>query len=350
MIAELAPGDLIKSFFTLGGSESTEVAIAIARQYTGRYKIISRYKGYHGASYGAASVGGNPARMPVGPGLVGTIHTLWQDCFRCPFGQTYPGCHIECVEHIDQIIQLEGPDQIAAVIVEPIVSGLDMRSTEYLPRLRQICDQYGILLVADEIVTGFGRTGRWFGCEHYGVVPDMMTLAKGMNAGYAAVGAVTVSAKIADYFEDHHLPSLFTSNGHPLGFAACIAVLKTLKSEGLVENAQHNGEVLAVELPKIMKRHRSVGNTHGRGMLWMIDMVRNRETKAPMSNATRPGTAGPDDPSNQILRHMEGLGLSVTIHGNHLRVSPPLIMTEAQLREGLEILDEGLLFADELAD
>jgi taurine--2-oxoglutarate transaminase len=350
MIAELTPGDLDKSYFTLGGSEAIEVAVMIARLYTGRYKIISRYKGYHGASYGAASVGGTPARMPVGPGLVGTVHTLWQDCFRCPFGQTYPGCHIECVEHIDQVIQLEGPDQIAAVIVEPIVSGLDMRAPEYFPRLRQICDKYGILLIADEIVTGFGRSGRWFGSDHYGVVPDMMTLAKGMNSGYAAVGAVTVNKKIADYFDDHQLGVLFTSGALPLGLATCIAVLEVVKSEGLVDNARRNGEILEVELPKIMQRHRSVGNTYGKGMLWMIDMVRNRETKAPMSSAIRPNAMAPDDPIGQIREHLMSLGLSAHFNGNNLRVSPPLIMTGAELREGLAIIDEGLLFADELAD
>ena len=179
------------------------MAIQLARMYTGRHKIISRWRSYHGATYGALSVSGGTGRLPAGPGIPGAVHVMWQDCYRCPFGQSYPGCGLECVEHIEQIVRLEGPDQIAAIIAEPFVGMVDDPPPEYFPRLREICDKYGIVMIADEIITGFGRMGKWFGCDHFGVVPDIMTIAKGMNSGYAAVGATVVSRNIGDFFRDH---------------------------------------------------------------------------------------------------------------------------------------------------
>jgi taurine---2-oxoglutarate transaminase len=347
---EVMPGDLVKSFFTLGGSECIDVAVSFARMYTGRHNIISRYKSYHGATYGAGSVSGEPDRLPIGPGVAGIVHTLPQDCYRCPFGQHFPGCHVECVEQIEQVIQLEGPDQIAAVVAEPLVTGLDQRSPDYYPRLRQICDKHGILLVADEIVTGFGRTGKWFGSDHFGVVPDIVLTAKGLNSGYAAVGAVTVSQKIADYFDDHPIGLVFTSGGHPSGFAACIAVIETIKSEGLVENARRLGDIFQSELPKLQEQHRCVGNAHGRGMLWMLDLVKNRESKDPLGDATRSNRRVKGGPIDQIRQFMLEKGLIVQPRGSNLRITPPLIATEAQVYEGLAIVDDALTFGDSLVD
>jgi taurine--2-oxoglutarate transaminase len=345
-IAALTPGDLVQSFFTLGGSESTEVAIQLARMYTGRHKIVSRYKSYHGATYGALSVSGGAARLSAGPGIQGAVHALWQDCYRCPFGQRYPGCGLECAEHIEQIINLEGPDQIAALIAEPIVGWVDDPPPEYYPRLREICDKHGIVLIADEIITGFGRTGRWFGCDHFGVVPDMMTIAKGMNSGYAAVGAVVVSRKIADFFQKHPIAFGFTSGGQPLGFAACLAVLETIRSEGLVENSQRMGAILEVELARLKERHPSVGHVHGRGLWWFLELVRDRPSKAPLGtgaashNMVRAGVA------EQMRQFMAGRGLLCHASGSLRRIQPPLIVTEAQLREGLAIVDAALDLAD----
>jgi taurine--2-oxoglutarate transaminase len=348
-IAELTPGDLVQSFFTLGGSESTEVAIQLARIYTGRHKVVSRYKSYHGATYGALSVSGGAARLPAGPGIHGAVHALWQDCYRCPFGQRYPGCGLECVEHIDQIIALEGPDQVAAVIAEPIVGWVDDPPPEYYPRLREICDRHGIVLIADEIITGFGRTGSWFGCDHFGVVPDMMTIAKGMNSGYAAVGAVVVSRKIADFFQQHPIGFGFTSGGQPLGFAACLAVIETIRAEGLVDNARRIGAILEGELARLEERHPSVGHVHGRGLWWFLELVRDRQSKAPLGSAAASHNMVKSGIAEEMRQFMARRGLLCHASGSLVRIQPPLIVSEAQLREGLAIVDAALDLADAAA-
>jgi taurine--2-oxoglutarate transaminase len=345
-IAALTPGDLVQSFFTLGGSEATEVAIQLARVYTGRHKIVSRYKSYHGATYGALSVSGGAARLQAGPGIHGAVHALWQDCYRCPFGQRYPGCGLECVEHIDQIIRLEGPDQVAAVIAEPIVGWVDDPPPEYYPRLREICDRHGILLIADEIITGFGRTGRWFGCEHFGVVPDMMTVAKGMNSGYAAVGAVVVSQRIADFFRDRPIAFGFTSGGQPLGFAACLAVIETIRAEGLVDNAHRMGAILELELARLAERHPSVGHVHGRGLWWFLELVQDRRSKAPLAAAAVSHNMVKAGVAEEMKRFMAERGLLCHASGSIVRLQPPLVVSEAQLREGLAVVDAALDIAD----
>lgn len=346
LIAEVVPGDLVQSFFTLGGSEANEVAIQLARMFTGRYKIISRWRSYHGATYGALSVSGGTGRLPAGPGIPGAVHVLWQDCYRCPFGQRYPGCGLECVEHIEQVVRLEGPDQIAAIIAEPFVGGVDDPPPEYWPRLREICDQHGILLIADEVITGFGRTGRWFGCDHFGVVPDIMTVAKGMNSGYAAVGATVVSQKIAEFFHERPIGFGFTSGGQPLGFAACIAVIETIKAESLVDNAQRLGELLTVELARLKERHPSIGHVHGRGLWWYLELVRDRQTKAPLVSPLKPSNVAEVGTLDEIRQFLLGNGLLTVAGGSVLRIQPPLSITEAQLREGLAIIDDALAIAD----
>jgi taurine--2-oxoglutarate transaminase len=314
--------------------------------YTGRHKIISRYKSYHGATYGALSVSGGAARLQAGPGIYGAVHALWQDCYRCPFGQHYPGCGLECVNHIDQLIALEGPDQIAAVIAEPIVGWVDDPPPEYYPRLREICDKHNILLIADEIITGFGRTGEWFGCDHFGVVPDIMTIAKGMNSGYAAVGAAVVSRKLAEFFHERPIAFGFTSGGQPLGFAACIAVIETMRAEGLVENARRMGDVLQVELGRLKERHPSVGHIHGRGLWWFLELVRDRQTRTPLAAAQTSHNIVRAGPAESLRQAMLQRGLLCHASGSIVRIQPPLVINETQLREGLAIVDEALALAD----
>ena len=350
MIAEVCPGDLGQSFFTLGGSEANEVAIQLARMYTGRSKIISRWRSYHGATYGALSVSGGTGRLPAGSGIPGAVHVMWQDCYRCPFGQSYPGCGLECVEHIEQIVRLEGPDQIAAIIAEPFVGMVDDPPPEYFPRLREICDKHGIVMIADEIITGFGRMGKWFGCDHFGVVPDIMTIAKGMNSGYAAVGATVVSCKIGDFFRDHPISFGFTSGGQPLGFAACIAVIETIKAEDLVGNAHRLGEILKVELAQMKERHPSIGHIHGEGLWWFMDLVRDRETREPLDSPNTPSNMAGAGPMEEIRQFLLENGLLALVSGSALRIQPPLSITEAQLQEGLALIDRALSIADENAN
>ena len=351
LIATYAPGDLTKSYFVVGGSEANEVAIQLARLYTGRTKIISMYRGYHGATYGAHSISGGINRHAAGLGIPGVVHALEQDCYRCPFGQTYPGCRIECAEQIEHVIQLEGADDVAAVIVEPIRvgDGVMIPPAEYLPKLRDICDRYGVLLIFDEVVTGFGRTGKWFACEHWNVVPDILTLAKGLNSGYAAVGAAVVRDRIAAYFDDHVIPFGFTNGGQPLAFAASCAVIETLRDEGLVERSARLGEVLLEELQTLRSRHVSLGEIRCLGLMAGIELVRNRETREPLVPVLAPRNVPTASPLDPFKKRLLERGLIAPIGGNVLRLYPPLCVTDAELGRGLAIVDEALELTDALA-
>jgi taurine--2-oxoglutarate transaminase len=347
-IAAVAPGDLTKSFFTVGGSEANEVAIQLARLYTGRQKIITSYRGYHGATYGGHSLSGGVARNASGFGIPGVVHALWQDCYRCPFGQTYPGCKIECAEQYAHLIELEDPKQVAAIMIEPIRvgDGVQIPPPEFLPRLREICDRYDVLLILDEIVTGFGRTGRWFACEHWDVVPDIITLAKGMNSGYAAVGAVTVNRKLADYFEDHFIHFGFTNGGQPLAFAAASAVIDAYHQDGLVERSARLGELLLAELREMQARHPSLGDVRGLGIMAALELTRDSATREPLLSPIAPVNYSAPSPVDAFKERLLERGLIAPLRGSTLRVYPPLCVTEAELRRGLEIVDEALELTD----
>ncbi|MGB3906334.1 MAG: aminotransferase class III-fold pyridoxal phosphate-dependent enzyme, partial [Anaerolineae bacterium] len=208
LLAEVTPGDLAKTFFTLGGAEAVDNAIKLARLYTGRQKIVTRYRSYHGATYGAISATGDPRRHPVEPGIPGIVRVFDPYCYRCVFGQEPETCHRECITHIEEVIKFEGPDRVAALLLEGVTgtSGIFVPPDDYWPRLREMCDKYGILLISDEVMSGFGRTGEWFGVDNWHVVPDMMVVAKGLTSGHVPLGAVVVSQSIADHFEDRYLP------------------------------------------------------------------------------------------------------------------------------------------------
>ena len=231
MLSELAPGDLNKVFFTLDGAEANENAIRMARLFTGKSKILARYRAYHGATLGALSASGDPRRFYAEPTPTGFVHIPDCYCYRCPFEKTYPECNVLCARYVDDVIQMEG--NVAAVLVETIVgsNGLLIPPVEYLQVLKQICEKHGVLLILDEVMAGIGRAGRWFACEHYGVVPDLLTLAKGITSGYVPIGAVLISSKIAEFFEDRYFPCGLTFSSHPLACAAGIASLTVMKEE-----------------------------------------------------------------------------------------------------------------------
>jgi len=218
LLAEITPGDLGKTFFTLGGAEANENAIKFARLHTGRQKILTRYRSYHGATAGAMALSGDPRRLPVEPLIPGVVHLQDPYCYRCPFGWTLDTCHRECIQHVEQIVRFEGPENVAAIILEGVTgtSGLMIPPDDYWPQMRQICDQYDILLIDDEVMSGFGRTGEWFGIDHWQVAPDIMTMAKGLTSGYVPLGAVVVSKAIAERFESRPLPLGLTYSGHPV--------------------------------------------------------------------------------------------------------------------------------------
>lgn len=346
-LAAVTPGDLTKTFFTGGGTDAVETAIKMARAYTGRQKIVSRYRSYHGNTYGAGTLSGDPRRLPLEPAVPGVVRALDHYCYRCPFGLTYPGCNVQCVSHIEELIQLEGPESVAAVIAEPVVSanGGLVPPVEYWPRLRAICDRYGILLIADEVVTGFGRTGRWFACQHWGVQPDLMVLAKGLTAGQMPLGAVIVRQPIADYFEEHYLPAGLTYQSHPVSCAAALATMEAIQADGLVERAERLGRHLWAGLQDLARRHPSVGDVRGLGLYGTLELVRNRATREPLVrwNATPAESQG----TVELARRLMARGVRVALRWNRLAVAPPLVVSEADIDFGLAAIDDGLTAADE---
>lgn len=330
-LAEISPGDLKKTFFTLGGAEANENAIKIARFYTGRHKILARYRSYHGATHGAIALTGDYRRLPVEPAMPGVVHVLDPYCYRCPFGWTRETCHRECIKHIEEIIQYEGPDHIAALILEGVTgtNGLIVPPDDYWPRVREICDKYGILLISDEVMSGWGRTGHWFAVNNWGVVPDIITTAKGLTSGYIPLGAVIVSERIARFFDDKYLYAGLTYNGHALACAAALANIEAYEEEGVFENARQVGAHLGARLEELKSRHPAVGDARYIGLFSALELVKDRSSKEPADVTML---------KNFLLEH----GVYVFNFKNILFVVPPLVITRDELESGLTLLDEGL--------
>jgi len=333
-IAELAPGNLNKVFFTLGGAEANENAIKFARQYTRRQKIISRYISYHGATYGAISLSGDYRRPPVEPGIPGVVHVFDPYCYRCVFGYTRETCHRECITHIEKVIQYEGPETIAALFMEGVTgsNGILVPPEDYWPRLREITRKYDILLVSDEVMSGFGRTGEWFAVDHWGVIPDIMTMAKGLTSGYLPLGAVVVAEPIAQYFEDKMLYLGLTYFGHPMPCAAALATLSVYEDESLIENSKQMGIVLGESLESLKQEFLIVGDVRYIGLFAVIELVKDRTTKEPMDTKTMAA----------IKARLLSGGLTTFVNKNMVFVCPPLCITQDELISGLDIIKKAL--------
>jgi taurine--2-oxoglutarate transaminase len=345
-LAEITPGDLNKTLFTLGGAEAVENAIKIARQYTGRHKIVTRYRSYHGATLGAATAGGDPRRLPNEPGISGIVRVHDPYAYRCPFGYAPEGNLDVYIKHVIQTIEFEGPENVAAILMESITgsSGLIIPPDGYWQALREYADKHGILLIADEVMSGFGRTGKWFGIEHYGITPDIMTMAKGLTCGYVPLGAVTVRRHIADYFEDHPLVCGLTYSGHPVGCAAALATINTYEEDGLVENARVMGERMSELLQEMKEKHPCVGDVRSVGLFGVIECVKNRETREPMApwNASASQMGAMAD----IAKSLRENGLHTFVRWNWVFTVPPLCITPTELQEGFDIIDNALKFGD----
>jgi taurine---2-oxoglutarate transaminase len=345
LIAKHTPGDLCKTLFTLGGAESNDNAIKIARAYTGRFKLLARYRSYHGATYGAISLTGDPRRPPVEPGIPGVVHVFEPYCYRCSFGKSYPGCGLECAEHVREVMLYEDPKSIAAFFVEPVTgtNGVFVPPKEYLPRIREICDEFGVLLIADEVMTGWGRTGKWFGVDNWNVIPDMMTMAKGVTQGYIPLGAVVVNEKIADFFDENMLWCGLTYSGHPLACATGVATVKVYEEENLIENSAAMGKILKKRLDEIIAKHPSVGEVRAIGLFAAIELVKDRTTKEPLApwNGPDPGIIG------QIANCLKEKGVYVYPRWNYLFLAPPISINEEELKFGLDAIDACLDLADQ---
>jgi taurine--2-oxoglutarate transaminase len=341
-LAEVTPGSLKKTFFALGGAEANENAIKIARFYTGRNKILARYRSYHGATHGAVALTGDYRRNAVEPTMPGAVHFLDPYCYRCPFGQEVETCNRECIQHLEEIISYEGPDKIAAIIMEGVTgsNGLIVPPDDYWPRVREICDRHGILLISDEVMSGWGRTGKWFAVDNWNVEPDIITTAKGITSGYVPLGAVIVSEAIATYFEDKYLYAGLTYSGHALACAAALATIGVYEEDGMIDNAAVLGKYLGEALEDIKERHPSVGDVRYIGLFSAIELVADRETKEPFSAAVMA----------EVKKTLLDLGLFTFIMvkdiGTMIFVVPPLSITKEQLDEGLGLVENALEVAD----
>ncbi|HZG66423.1 MAG TPA: aminotransferase class III-fold pyridoxal phosphate-dependent enzyme [Herpetosiphonaceae bacterium] len=346
LLREVTPGNLSKSFFTLGGAEANENAIKIARWVTGRHKIIARYRSYHGATAGAITLTGDPRRWAAEPGIPGVVRAMDPYRYRCRWCGDKLACTMDCLNHIEDIITFEGPQTIAAVIVESVVgtNGIIIPPDGYMQGLRELCTRHGIMLICDEIMSGFGRTGEWFAVDHWGVVPDIMTVAKGLTSAYVPLGATIVTDKIAAQFEDRPLYAGLTYNSHPVGCAAAAACIKVYQEDRLVENARTLGHVLSTELNRLKERHPSIGDVRSIGLFSIVELVKDRTTREPMTPYNpKADELGPMPRLNAFLREQ---GLFTFVRWNTFFVNPPLCITEEQLSEGLAIIDAGLEIAD----
>ena len=347
LLAEVTPGDLQMSFFTNGGAEANENAIKLARWYTGRHKIIARYRSYHGATGGAITLTGDPRRWPAEPGLPGVVRMFDPYTYRCPAGHPDPCPVCTGAPHLEEILQYEGAHTVAAVILETVTgtNGIIVPPDGYLQSIREVCDRHGILLICDEVMAGFGRTGKWFGVDNWDVVPDILTVAKGINSGYVPLGAMVVRKPIADWVRDKMFAGGLTYSGHPLACASAVASIEAFQEEGIVEQSAATGEVFRTELAKLAAKHPSIGEVRGLGCFWGLELVKNRETREPLVPFN--GSGEDAKPMGAVMKRALDRGLYLMTHWNVVMCCPPLTITRDELDEALEILDDALAVADE---
>ena len=338
-LAELAPGDIDAFFFTNAGAEANENAFKIARAVTGRQKILARYRSYHGGTAAAIAATGEP-RAWSQPPMPGFVHVL--DPYH-GVARGWDDAAATSLAYLEEVIQLEGPHTIAAFILETVTgtNGILVPPDGYLQGVRALCDKYGILMIADEIMAGFGRTGRWFAVEHWGVVPDMITMAKGLTSSYVQLGAVGVRRSIADYFKDKMFPGGLTYSSHPVACAAALATIAVYEEDGLIAKAEQTGKLLKTLHADLAEKHPSVGATRSIGLFGIIELVRNRQTQEPMApmNGTSPEMAA-------LGKFFRDEGLFTFVRWNYFFTNPPLCITEQELRDGIAIIDRGLEITD----
>ncbi|MFE4665650.1 aspartate aminotransferase family protein [Streptomyces sp. NPDC056716] len=348
LIAERTPGELDKIFFTNGGADAIEHAVRMARLHTGRPKVLAAYRSYHGGTQQAINITGDPRRWANDTGTAGVVHFWGPFPYRSRFYADSE--EQECaraLEHLETTIAFEGPSTVAAIVLEtvPGTAGIMVPPAGYLAGVRALCDQYGIVLVLDEVMAGFGRTGAWFAAEHFDVVPDLMTFAKGVNSGYVPLGGVAISPEIAETFGKRAYPGGLTYSGHPLACAAAVATIEVMAEEGVVENAALLGEsVVGPALRELAERHACVGEVRGLGMFWALDLVKDKETREPLVPYNAAGEA--NAPMAAFTAAAKAGGIWPFVNMNRTHVVPPCNVTEAELKEGLAALDTALTVAD----
>ena len=343
-LARITPPGLNKAFFTNAGADANEAAIRMARLYTGRHKILTRYRSYHGGTQGVLYASGDPRRFAVEEGMSGVVRILDPYAYRSPLMVDDADLTPAYMRYLEEVIQQEGPHTIAAILLEPITgsNGIIVPPDGWMRGVRELCDRYGILLIADEVMSGFGRTGKWFAIDHEGVAPDLMTIAKGLTSGYVPLGAVMVSDRVAEHFETNPLVSGLTYNSHAVGCAAALATIAVYEEDGLIENAARLGDVLQAEYAAMMERHPSIGEARGRGLFTALEFVKDRETRAPLLSAE-------PEVAQRLGSFLRQEGIFAAIRGDWLFGNPPLCITEDELRWALSVVDRALDITDEAA-
>lgn len=355
MLAEVTPGDLSRSFITLGGTEANEAAVKICHQYTGRRKMLARYRSYHGSTATSMALSTGDARSWVqvsgGAELVSVPQPY---CYRCMFGLNYPDCDLQCVKYIDEVIELEGGgDLVAGIICEPVTgaNGIIVPPPEYFPRLKEICDRWGILLIADEIMSGFGRTGKWFALDHWDVVPDILTVAKGITCAYVSMGATVVRKHIGDHFKEQFFSHGATNAAHTLGCATALAVIPIYQEDKLIENSEKMGKYLLEKAMELQDKHPCVGDVRGLGLFVGLELVKNKKTREPIMPVEakiRPGM----NPKLEVAKKLGEMGMMAMAANpsNVIAMAPALIVNKDEIDEGIAIMDKALEVADAYVD
>jgi taurine--2-oxoglutarate transaminase len=351
MLADITPGDLSRSFISLGGTEANEAAIKICHQFTGRRKMLARYRSYHGGTATSMSLSSGDARSWAQV-LGGTelISVPQPYCYRCMFGQTYPSCDLRCVKYIDEVVELEGgSEKVAGIICEPVTgaNGIIVPPPDYFPELRRICDKWEILLIADEVMSGFGRTGKWFAMDHWNVVPDIMTMAKGMTCGYLPLGATIVREKIGNHFKNNFFSHGATYAGHALGCATALSVIPIYQEDDLIKKSAELGKYLLEKAMALKEKHPCVGDVRGLGLFVGLELVKNKKTREPLTHVDakiRPGS----NPKLKVAKKLAELGMMAMAANpvNVIAMAPPLIISKGEIDEGIAIMDIALEAAD----
>lgn len=349
LLLELLPKGINKFFFTTSGTDANEAAFKIARMYTGKTKIIARYRSYHGSTSSSIAATGDPRRWAMEPRgkAQGVIFGPEVHCYKCPIRHTYPGCNIACADYLEHMIRNES--DVAAVLVEPIVgtNGVIVPPMEYMPKLRRICDEHNVLLIADEVMSGWGRTGKWFAMDHWDVVPDILTTAKGITSAYVPLGLCATSGKIGEYFQDHYFAHGHTYEAHPMTLYPAVATLREMKRLDLVARAAELEPYMQAKLDELKATHVSVGDVRGKGLFWAVDMVKNPTTKEPF-NTYSDKISGVPLLVDQIAGKMLADGVTIQAWVSHFVIAPPLIVTKEEIDRGIATLSKHLSIADDL--
>jgi len=347
LLLEVLPKGLEKFFFTTSGTDANEAAFKIARMYTGKTKIIARYRSYHGSTTASIAATGDPRRWAMEPGgkAQGFIFAPEVNCYNCPIKHTYPSCNIACADYIEHMITNES--NVAAIILEPVTgtNGVLIPPPEYFPKLRKICDAHGVLMIADEVMTGWGRTGKWFAVDNWNVQPDILVTAKGITSAYVPLGLCATTTKIAAHFDDHYFAHGHTYEAHPMTLAPAVATIHEMQRLGLVERANKIGAYLGEKLKALAVRHPSIGDVRGIGAFWAVELVKNKQTKQPF-NTMLDKVEGRPLVVDQVAAEALKRGVALQAWVSHFVIAPPLIIEESEVDAGVAALDAALSIAD----